>query len=46
VMVTPTIRQLPWTIEEELTRVASTRARNPKPGNTRAPDDCGLPVGL
>jgi aspartyl-tRNA(Asn)/glutamyl-tRNA(Gln) amidotransferase subunit A len=43
-IVTPTIRELPWTIEEELTRAASTRARNPKPGNTRALDDYGLPT--
>jgi aspartyl-tRNA(Asn)/glutamyl-tRNA(Gln) amidotransferase subunit A len=35
---------LPWSIEEELTRAASTRARNPKPGNTRALDDYGLPT--
>jgi aspartyl-tRNA(Asn)/glutamyl-tRNA(Gln) amidotransferase subunit A len=43
-IVTPTIRELPWTIEEELTRAAITRARNPKPGNTRALDDYGLPT--
>jgi len=43
-IVTPTIRELPWTIEEELTRAANTRARNPKPGNTRALDDYGLPT--
>jgi aspartyl-tRNA(Asn)/glutamyl-tRNA(Gln) amidotransferase subunit A len=43
-IVTPTIREVPWTIEDELTRAASTRARNPKPGNTRALDDYGLPT--
>jgi aspartyl-tRNA(Asn)/glutamyl-tRNA(Gln) amidotransferase subunit A len=43
-IVTPTIREVPWTIEEELTRAANTRARNPKPGNTRALDDYGLPT--
>ena len=42
-LVTPTIRELPWPIEEELTRAASGRARNPKPGNTRGLDDYGLP---
>ena len=44
ILVTPTIRELPWTIEEELTRAANTRPRNPKPGNTRALDDYGLPT--
>ena len=44
VIITPTLRELPWTIEEELTRAASTRARNPKPGNTRSLDDYGLPT--
>jgi aspartyl-tRNA(Asn)/glutamyl-tRNA(Gln) amidotransferase subunit A len=43
-IVTPTIRELPWSIEEELTRAANARARNPKPGNTRALDDYGLPT--
>ena len=43
-IVTPTIREVSWTIEEELTRAANTRARNPKPGNTRALDDYGLPT--
>jgi aspartyl-tRNA(Asn)/glutamyl-tRNA(Gln) amidotransferase subunit A len=43
-IVTPTIREVAWTIEEELTRAANTRARNPKPGNTRALDDYGLPT--
>jgi aspartyl-tRNA(Asn)/glutamyl-tRNA(Gln) amidotransferase subunit A len=43
-IVTPTIRELPWSIEEELTRAANTRPRNPKPGNTRALDDYGLPT--
>lgn len=44
VIVTPTIRELPWSIEEELTRAADTRQRNPKPGNTRALDDYALPT--
>ncbi len=43
-IVTPTIREVSWSIEEELTRSANTRARNPKPGNTRALDDYGLPT--
>ena len=43
-ILTPTIRELPWTIEEELTRAANARARNPKPGNTRSLDDYGLPT--
>lgn len=43
-LVTPTIRELPWSIEEELTRVANARPRNPKPGNTRSLDDYGLPT--
>jgi aspartyl-tRNA(Asn)/glutamyl-tRNA(Gln) amidotransferase subunit A len=43
-ILTPTIRELPWTIEDELTRAANARARNPKPGNTRALDDYGLPT--
>ena len=43
-IVTPTIREVAWSIEEELTRAASTRARNPKPGNTRSLDDYGLPT--
>jgi aspartyl-tRNA(Asn)/glutamyl-tRNA(Gln) amidotransferase subunit A len=43
-IITPTIREVAWTIEEELTRAANTRARNPKPGNTRALDDYGLPT--
>src|SRR5580658_3661690 len=43
-LVTPTIRELPWTIEEELGRAANARARNPKPGNTRSLDDYGLPT--
>jgi aspartyl-tRNA(Asn)/glutamyl-tRNA(Gln) amidotransferase subunit A len=44
VIVTPTIREVAWSIEEELTRAANARARNPKPGNTRALDDYGLPT--
>jgi aspartyl-tRNA(Asn)/glutamyl-tRNA(Gln) amidotransferase subunit A len=43
-LVTPTIREVSWTIEAELTRAANTQARNPKPGNTRALDDYGLPT--
>ncbi|HTX35131.1 MAG TPA: amidase [Bryobacteraceae bacterium] len=42
-IVTPTIREVAWSIEEELTRGANARARNPKPGNTRSLDDYGLP---
>jgi len=44
VIVTPTIREVAWSIEEELTRAANARPRNPKPGNTRALDDYGLPT--
>jgi aspartyl-tRNA(Asn)/glutamyl-tRNA(Gln) amidotransferase subunit A len=43
-LVTPTIRELPWTIEDELGRLANARPRNPKPGNTRSLDDYGLPT--
>lgn len=43
-LVTPTIRELPWSIEEDLGRIANSRPRNPKPGNTRALDDFGLPT--
>jgi aspartyl-tRNA(Asn)/glutamyl-tRNA(Gln) amidotransferase subunit A len=44
-LVTPTIRHLPWTIEEELGRAANpTRTRHPEPGNTRSLDDYGLPT--
>jgi aspartyl-tRNA(Asn)/glutamyl-tRNA(Gln) amidotransferase subunit A len=43
-LITPTIRELPWPIEEELDRAASARPRNPKPGNTRSLDDYGLPT--
>jgi len=43
-LITPTLRELPWSIEEELGRGASGRARNPKPGNTRSLDDYGLPT--
>ncbi len=43
-IVTPTIREVSWSIEEELTRAANARPRNPKPGNTRALDDYGLPT--
>jgi aspartyl-tRNA(Asn)/glutamyl-tRNA(Gln) amidotransferase subunit A len=39
-LITPTIRELPWTIEDELTKTA----RNPKPGNTRSLDDYALPT--
>jgi aspartyl-tRNA(Asn)/glutamyl-tRNA(Gln) amidotransferase subunit A len=43
-LVTPTIRELPWSIEEELVRAADAKPRNPKPGNTRSLDDYGLPT--
>ncbi|MGA2118856.1 MAG: amidase [Bryobacteraceae bacterium] len=43
-LITPTIRELPWPVEEELDRVADARPRNPKPGNTRSLDDYGLPT--
>jgi len=43
-LVTPTIRELPWSIEDELGRAANARPRNPKPGNTRSLDDYGLPT--
>jgi aspartyl-tRNA(Asn)/glutamyl-tRNA(Gln) amidotransferase subunit A len=43
-LVTPTIRHLPWTIEEELGRLANERPRHPEPGNTRSLDDYGLPT--
>ncbi|HVO98508.1 MAG TPA: amidase [Bryobacteraceae bacterium] len=43
-LITPTIRHLPWTIEEDLSRLANTRARHPEPGNTRSLDDYGLPT--
>jgi aspartyl-tRNA(Asn)/glutamyl-tRNA(Gln) amidotransferase subunit A len=44
-LLTPTIRHLPWTIEEELGRAANpTRMRHPEPGNTRSLDDYGLPT--
>ena len=43
-ILTPTIREVAWSIEDELTRAANARARNPKPGNTRALDDYGLPT--
>jgi len=43
-LITPTIRRLPWTIEDELLRAANVRPRTPEPGNTRALDDYGLPT--
>ena len=43
-IVTPTIRHLPWTIEDELSRAARPGARHPEPGNTRSLDDYGLPT--
>jgi aspartyl-tRNA(Asn)/glutamyl-tRNA(Gln) amidotransferase subunit A len=43
-IVTPTLREVAWSIEDELGRGAAGRARNPKPGNTRALDDYGLPT--
>jgi aspartyl-tRNA(Asn)/glutamyl-tRNA(Gln) amidotransferase subunit A len=43
-IVTPTLREVAWSIEDELARGSAGRARNPKPGNTRALDDYGLPT--
>ena len=43
-LITPTIRRLPWSIEDELQRASSNRARTPEPGNTRSLDDYGLPT--
>jgi aspartyl-tRNA(Asn)/glutamyl-tRNA(Gln) amidotransferase subunit A len=43
-LITPTIRQLPWTIEDDLTRLANSRPSTPKPGNTRSLDDYGIPT--
>jgi aspartyl-tRNA(Asn)/glutamyl-tRNA(Gln) amidotransferase subunit A len=43
-LITPTIRHLPWTIEDELSRAARPGARHPEPGNTRSLDDYGLPT--
>jgi aspartyl-tRNA(Asn)/glutamyl-tRNA(Gln) amidotransferase subunit A len=43
-LITPTIREVPWSIEDELGRAANARPRNPKPGNTRSLDDYGLPT--
>lgn len=43
-LITPTIRKLPWTIEDELGRGANARPRTPEPGNTRSLDDYGLPT--
>jgi aspartyl-tRNA(Asn)/glutamyl-tRNA(Gln) amidotransferase subunit A len=43
-LITPTIRHLPWTIEEDLGRLANVRPRHPEPGNTRSLDDYGLPT--
>jgi len=43
-LITPTIRHLPWTIEDELSRAARPGARRPEPGNTRSLDDYGLPT--
>lgn len=42
-LITPTIREVSWPIEEELGRPGG-RGRNPKPGNTRSLDDYGLPT--
>lgn len=42
-LVTPTIREVSWPIEEELGRGQAGRGRNPKPGNTRSLDDYGIP---
>jgi hypothetical protein len=30
-IVMPTLREVAWSIEEELTRAAKARSRNPKP---------------
>jgi aspartyl-tRNA(Asn)/glutamyl-tRNA(Gln) amidotransferase subunit A len=43
-LITPTIREVAWSIEEELTRSAGGRGGTPKPGNTRSLDDYGLPT--
>jgi Asp-tRNA(Asn)/Glu-tRNA(Gln) amidotransferase A subunit family amidase len=43
-LITPPIRRLPWTIEDELLRAANARPRTSEPGNTRALDDFGLPT--
>jgi aspartyl-tRNA(Asn)/glutamyl-tRNA(Gln) amidotransferase subunit A len=43
-IITPTIREVAWSIEEELGRGGGGRGRNPKPGNTRSLDDYGLPT--
>jgi aspartyl-tRNA(Asn)/glutamyl-tRNA(Gln) amidotransferase subunit A len=43
-IITPTIREVSWSIEEELGRGGGGRGRNPKPGNTRSLDDYGLPT--
>lgn len=43
-LITPTIREVSWPIEEELGRGGGGRGRNPKPGNTRSLDDYGLPT--
>lgn len=43
-IITPTIREVSWSIEDELGRGGGGRARNPKPGNTRSLDDYGLPT--
>jgi aspartyl-tRNA(Asn)/glutamyl-tRNA(Gln) amidotransferase subunit A len=42
-LITPTIREVSWSIEDELGRPGG-RGRNPKPGNTRSLDDYGLPT--
>lgn len=44
ILVTPTIRHLPWSLEEDLGRLANSRSRHPEPGNTRSIDDYGLPT--
>jgi aspartyl-tRNA(Asn)/glutamyl-tRNA(Gln) amidotransferase subunit A len=43
-LITPTIRHLPWSIEDELSRASRPGARRPEPGNTRSLDDYGLPT--
>jgi len=43
-LITPTIRKVAWSIEDELSRAANSRAGTPTPGNTRSLDDYGLPT--
>jgi aspartyl-tRNA(Asn)/glutamyl-tRNA(Gln) amidotransferase subunit A len=43
-LITPTIRAVSWPIEDELSRGGRGGGGTPKPGNTRALDDYGLPT--